>query len=186
MRKPNGLRIVEYATADGTRFSLEVSPEIALALAGDPDDPGSRLKERTFTDLGRRVDGQRVPLNGDTLDPKTATRRIDQRPMPTGNPWEGPRFHFDVILGTGRTTWFGGQVFDEFGRCGLCHDRPLFPTVYCGSCDRTGRDREIPKGIPKPLEPAEKPERQAYVPATKKETRREKRAREAEERRKAG
>jgi hypothetical protein len=180
------LRIVEYRTADGLRLKIEVSPEIALALADDPDDPGPRLKEKTFTDLGRMVHGQRVPLNGDTLDPKTATRRIDQRPMPTGEPWEGPRFHFDVVLGTGRTTWFGKHVLDEFGRCGLCHDQRLPASTYCGNCDRCGRDREIGKATPKPPDakaPVDDGRKGGKGSAAKVETRREKRAKAAGRRR---
>jgi hypothetical protein len=193
LRKPTGLRIVEYATADGTRIKLEVSPEIALALAGDADNPGSRLKEVTFTDLAKRKSSKEegVPTP-DSIDEKTAHRRVDQRPMPTGEPWEGPRFHFDVVLGTGRTTWFGGRVYDEAGRCGICHDRRLSPSTYCGSCDRCGRDREIPRAVPKPLD-VQAPEddgRKGGVGTGKTaraETRKERRARERLEReRKAG
>jgi hypothetical protein len=180
------LRIVEYRTADGVRIEVEVSPEIALALADDQDDPGSRLKERTFTDLGRRVDGQHVPLDADTLDPKTATRRIDQRVMPVGEPWEGPRFHFSLLLGEGRSTWLGGHVLDEQGRCGLCHDQPLLTVALCLSCLRSGRDKEIPKATPKPLDakPREDDGRRGGkgTRTRKVETRKEKRAK----RRKAG
>lgn len=186
MRKPSGLRLVEYATADGTRLSIEVSPEIALALADDPDDPGARLKETTFTDLGRWVDGRHVPLKADALDPKTARRRIDQRPMPEGNPWEGPRFHFSLLLGEGRPMWLGGGSKDDLGRCGVCHGAKLPGYAYCLDCDRSGRDREIPRAVPKPPEAKGDAERRAYVPTPKKETRKERRAREAAERRKAG
>lgn len=173
-------------------LTVEVSPEIALALAEDAEDPGPHLKEATFTGVGRMVDGHWVPLNPDTLNPKAQTRRIDQRPMPSGTPWEGPRFRFEVVLGTGRTTWFGGHVLDEQGRCGLCHDRSLPASTYCGSCDCCGRDREIPKAVPKPLDapPVEDDGRKggkgSEPEPAKAETRKERRAKMAEERRKAG
>jgi hypothetical protein len=186
VKKSHGLRLIEYTDANGTRISLEVSAEVAEALAAkDQNDPGARLKERTFTDLGCTIKGERVPLDGDTLDEKTWRRRVDQRPMPSGNPWEGPRFHFSLLLGENRPNWCGSHSFDPRGKCGVCHGSFLPAYAYCLQCDRCGRDKEIPKPERKVVVQPKSDGRQGGTGAAEKakpETRRERRARERLER----
>jgi hypothetical protein len=135
------LRWIEYRTEDGIRLKLQVSAEIAAVLrAEDPE-----RKEDVFADVTVKGEhGDVCPLDPDQLDPGTAGRRVAQRPMPLGNPWEGPRFSFTLYLGEHRPGWNGGEAIDERGRCGLCHGLWLPPHVYCLSCDRSGRDAAIP------------------------------------------
>jgi hypothetical protein len=130
------LRLIEYRTEDGSVFQLRVSPDVAQALKGGE----GRLKEVTFTDLG---DG-RFELT------EEHARKRPHAPRPKPGQWEGPRFQFSLYLGESRATWRGGQVIDERGRCGMCHDQRLPAHVYCLSCNRSGRELEIPGAAPKP------------------------------------
>src|SRR5215218_10310395 len=135
------MRLIEYRTDDGSVFRLEVSAAIAEALR----DHGGALREDVFADVTVRGEaGDVCPLDPDQLDPGTARRRVEQRPMPLGNPWEGPRFTFSLFLGEHRPGWNGGVSIDERGNCGICHNHRLPPYVYCLGCDRCGRDAAIP------------------------------------------
>jgi hypothetical protein len=136
MMPATGIQLVEYLTADGTTITIEVSPDIAEVLASD----GPRLKEVTFTDCaGRLYPGDNwAGLDPDRLDVKTVRRRVDQRPMPLGSPWDGPRFKFTQILGESGT-WRGEPRYFEF-----CGGKPLASYQYCLDCDRCGKDHLIP------------------------------------------
>jgi hypothetical protein len=135
------LRLIEYRTEDGARFKLEVSAAIAAVLRAEE----APLKESPFADVAIKGEyGEVVPLDPDQLDSRTQGRRVAERPMPQGNPWEGPRFSFPLLLGEHRPGWNGGVSIDERGRCGICHGLRLPSSAYCLSCDRSGRDREIP------------------------------------------
>jgi hypothetical protein len=131
--------LYEIRTPRGTVLRVRVSPEIARILADD----GAPLKETAFSDLPSETNG-RTGLDPDRLDARTGRRRQEQRPMPEGNPWEGPRYHFPLLLGESRPGWLGGECEDAEGRCGVCHGAKLLPVAYCLGCQRCGRDKDIP------------------------------------------
>jgi hypothetical protein len=133
------IRLYETRTDEGVILRVRVSLEIARILA----DEGSPLRETAFSDLPSEANG-REGLDPDQLDAKTGRRRIEQRPMPTGNPWEGPRYHFPLLLGENRPGWLGGECRDGAGRCGVCHGARLPLVAYCLACQRCGRDGAIP------------------------------------------
>jgi hypothetical protein len=137
-----GLTWIEYRTDDGLAVELRVSPELAEAL--DAADP--RLKEVTFTDLAGKLrhGDHRRGLDPDRLELGMERRHAAQRHTPVASSWEGPRFHFSLLLGEGRPGWLGGETVDDRGRCGLCHGQWLPPYACCLACCRTGRDDAIP------------------------------------------
>lgn len=126
-----GFRWIEYPTADGVKIVIQVPDDVALALV-ELDAP------REGAVMGTRL------ANLDWLDEAATRRRVAQRRDPTGNPWEGPRFRFSLLLGEGRPNWTGGETIDDAGRCGICHDAWLPPYAACLACCRTGRDDAIP------------------------------------------
>jgi hypothetical protein len=131
--------LYEVRTDAGTTLRVRVSLEIARILA----DEGSPLRETAFSDLPSDANGHEG-LDPDQLDAQTGRRRVERRPMPTGNPWEGPRYHFPLLLGENRAGWLGGECEDAEGRCGVCHNARLPAVGYCLGCDRSGRDGSIP------------------------------------------
>jgi len=135
------VQLVEVTTANGTCLQIKVAPVIA-AILRQPDPP---LRELPFADVSMRgPDGDIEPLNPDLLDGDIAARRIGQRFISIGNPWEGPRHRFPVLLGYARPGWNGMPCIDERGECGICHGQRLAAYAYCLACDRCGRDASLP------------------------------------------
>lgn len=109
-------------------------------------DQQRRMNERSFTDLG--IDPDIFPDGKDRRLPKL---QRGARPYV----WEGPRFEFLTYLGSGET-WNGP------GQKDFCRGRHLNRDEYCLSCDRCGRDAEIPRP-PKQKKSARYPHRRGKL-----------------------
>lgn len=109
-------------------IAVEVSEAVA-ALLEAPEPP---LREITFTDCRSQFNYLSIELR---------EYYAGRRPRADVSPWEGPRFVFPLLLGSGRV-WHGEPV--RGGKCRICHGMRLPRIAACLGCDRTGRDAEIP------------------------------------------
>ena len=135
---------IRYRDAHGFLQELTVSRATALAIRRirkkyKRDREKWDARHVDFTDLSRDVNAdQKVPEGSNQLlGPK---RRSQQ-----GNPWEGPRFSFDRLIGESRT-WRGDPVIN--GWCTFCNRAPLSTGECCLGCTRTGKDHLIPTPTP--------------------------------------
>lgn len=133
------LSIHRFIGPDGEPVEVEVRADVAAVLAAT--EP--RLKERTCTDLG--------------IDPDQVVDGVRRDGTYVGFGWEGPRFKFDRLVGESRI-WNGPPARGDF-----CHDARLEPGTYCLCCDRSGRDKEIPKPTGHDLERRRERKRRAHV-----------------------
>jgi hypothetical protein len=131
--------MLDYALDAGPVVRVEVSEAVAEALSR----PDPRPKEVAFTDLlGRRRGGDedRQERLGRFLSAALNSYYLrGTRLAPAGNPWEGPRFQFTLLVGLS-AIWRGPAA----GPCPF-HGAALPPEGYCVACDASGRDALIPR-----------------------------------------
>lgn len=133
---------IRYRDGRGHLQELRVSRADARAV---------RAIRRTAKRAQKRWESRHVTFTDAKINAKGL--RAHQRPrIDGGYPWEGPRFHFDRLIGEGEV-WAGPVVVEVEGQryCTLCWDRELPPDTYCLGCDRSGRDRDIPPPSPSDL-----------------------------------
>ena len=98
-------------------------------------------------------------------DAKIDEGRLVEKPAAKGAdgdyPWEGPRFHFARLLGSGPTWPLPAPVA---GRCPACGGASLPTITYCLACDRSGQDHRIDPPSRRDLERRREPARKAPEP----------------------
>lgn len=146
-------KLARFVLDDGEVIEVAMSPELAERIhrmdrAQQERDRRRRKREKCFTDLG--IDGRHIRKRLESLALK-------------GNPWEGPRFQFTLIIGESRI-WPGPRAEDvgpliayriERGGlddwcklvrpgypdpCEFCKSLPLPSIGYCERCNACGRD----------------------------------------------
>lgn len=138
------LSIHRFIGPDGGPVEVEVRADVAELLAAT--EP--RLKERTCTDVG--------------IDPDQVVDGVRRDGTYVGFAWEGPRFQFDRLIGESRI-WNGppGRLPD--GRCEFCLDSEIETSTLCLGCERSGRDKQIPRPTGYDLERRRERKRRAHV-----------------------
>lgn len=125
---------IRYRDARGYLQEIRVTSTMARAI-------------RNVRQQARRADERwrerHVAMSDMGIDPDRQAEKPAQRPSQAGNPWQGPRFSFTAWIGEGRI-WHGPPP-KKARRCDFCRGAWLGAQTYCLRCDRSGRDREIPR-----------------------------------------
>ena len=98
-------------------------------------------------------------------DAKIDEGRVVEKPAPKtddgGYPWEGPRLHFALLLGSD-PTWPLPDPVD--GLCPGCGGGQVPAIAYCLACDRSGQDHRIDPPSRRDLERRREPVKKAPAP----------------------
>lgn len=138
-------RLVRIVYDDGTETEVEMTEGMAKALrrmdwAEQQRERRSKCREVTFTDAGIS------PAAGQALADHAQHKRTKARTQ--GNPWEGPKVHFRLLLGYS-AVWSGPEslrVSGDGGKtwtCRFCGHIKRLPGYACclnPDCCRTGVD----------------------------------------------
>ena len=152
--EPSPLVTIRYRDAKGFLRELLVSRAQARVVgavrqATRREAKKWRAQHISFTDA--KIDGGR-------LVEKPAPKTADDG----GYPWEGPRFHFAILLGSG-PTWPLPDPVD--GLCPGCGGGQVPAIAYCLACDRSGQDQKIDPPSRRDLERRRGPVKKVPAPA---------------------
>lgn len=125
---------IRYRDAHGFLQEVRVTSTLARAIRNVRQqarraDERWRERHRAMTDLG--------------IEPDRVETKPVARPSQAGNPWQGPRFSFMAWIGEGRI--WPGPPRPRARTCDFCKGAWLGVGTYCLRCDRSGRDRELPR-----------------------------------------